>query len=49
MPDSFESDIFLLTYITLYKSHQIGRVLRYNLKFAGNPRFASWKSWRKSV
>lgn len=28
-----------------YKSHQIGRVLRYNLKFAGNPRFASWKSW----
>lgn len=31
-----------------YKSHQIGRVLRYNLKFAGNPRFASWKSWRKS-
>ena len=31
-----------------YKSHQIGRVLRYNLKFAGDPRFASWKSWRKS-
>ncbi|GAA3631959.1 patatin family protein [Lactobacillus hamsteri] len=31
-----------------YKSHQSGRVLRYNLRFAGNPRYASWKSWRQS-
>lgn len=31
-----------------YKSHQAGRVLRYNLRFAGNPRYASWKSWRQS-
>lgn len=30
------------------KSHQIGRVLRYNLRFAGKPYYASWKSWRKS-
>lgn len=31
-----------------YKSRQPGRVLRYNLRFAGNPRYASWKSWRQS-
>lgn len=31
-----------------YKSEQIGRTLRYNLRFAGNPRYASWKSWRQS-
>lgn len=31
-----------------YKSKQVGRVLRYNLKFAGDKRFASWWSWRKS-
>lgn len=30
------------------KSHQVGRVLRYNLRFAGKPYYASWKSWRKS-
>ena len=31
-----------------YKSQQIGRVLRYNLKFAGDPRYASWKLWRRT-
>lgn len=31
-----------------YKSKQPGRVLRYNLRYAGNPRYASWKSWRRS-
>lgn len=31
-----------------YKSCQPGRVLRYNLRFAGNSRYASWKSWRQS-
>ena len=31
-----------------YKSRQIGRSLRYNLRFAGNPRYASWKSWLRS-
>lgn len=31
-----------------YKSKQPGRALRYNLRFAGNPRYASWKSWRQS-
>lgn len=30
------------------KSHQIGRVLRYNLRFAGKPYYASWKSWRRT-
>lgn len=30
------------------KSRQIGRVLRYNLRFAGKPYYASWKSWRRS-
>uniref|UniRef100_UPI003F559C75 patatin-like phospholipase family protein n=1 Tax=Lactobacillus acidophilus TaxID=1579 RepID=UPI003F559C75 len=30
------------------KSKQIGRVLRYNLRFAGKPYYASWKSWRRS-
>lgn len=30
------------------KSKQPGRVLRYNLRFAGNPRYASFKSWRQS-
>lgn len=30
------------------KSKQPGRVLRYNLRFAGNPRYASWKSWFQS-
>lgn len=31
-----------------YKSHQIGRTLRYNLRFAGDPNFASWKSLFKT-
>lgn len=31
-----------------FKSKQTGRVLRYNLKYAGNARYASWKSWRSS-
>lgn len=30
------------------KSKQLGRVLRYNLRFAGKPYYASWKSWRRS-
>ena len=30
------------------KSKQIGRVLRYNLRFAGKSYYASWKSWRRS-
>ncbi len=30
------------------KSKQIGRVLRYNLRFAGKPYYASWNSWRRS-
>lgn len=30
------------------KSKQIGRVLRYNLRFAGKHYYASWKSWRRS-
>lgn len=30
------------------KSKQEGRVLRYNLRYAGNPRYASFKSWRQS-
>lgn len=30
-----------------YKSRQIGRVLRYNLRYLGNPRYASWKAWRQ--
>lgn len=30
------------------KSKQIGRVLRYNLRFAGKPYYASWRSWRRS-
>lgn len=31
-----------------FKSKQIGRVLRYNLRFAGKPYYASWRSWRRS-
>lgn len=31
-----------------YKSNQIGRVLRYNVKYAGDPRLASWQSWLKT-
>ena len=31
------------------KSKQIGRVLRYNLRFAGKPYYASWKSWRRWI
>lgn len=31
-----------------YKSRQKGRVLRYNLRFAGKPYYASWRSWRRS-
>ena len=27
-----------------YKSNQIGRVLRYNVKYAGDPRLSSWQS-----
>lgn len=30
------------------KSKQIGRVLRYNLKYAGKDYYASWRSWRRS-
>lgn len=30
------------------KSEQKGRVLRYNMRFAGKPYYASWKSWRRS-
>lgn len=30
------------------KSKQAGRVLRYNLRFAGKPYYASWRSWRRS-
>lgn len=30
------------------KSKQPGRILRYNLRFAGKPYYASWKSWRRS-
>lgn len=30
------------------KSKQNGRVLRYNLRYTGNPRYASFKSWRRS-
>lgn len=30
------------------KSRQKGRVLRYNLRFAGKPYYASWRSWRRS-
>lgn len=30
------------------KSKQAGRTLRYNLRFAGKPYYASWKSWRRS-
>lgn len=30
------------------KSEQAGRVLRYNLRFAGKPYYASWRSWRRS-
>lgn len=31
-----------------YKSKQIGRVLRYNLKYAGNPENTGWKSFVKT-
>lgn len=31
-----------------YKSKQIGRVLRYNLKYAGNPNHTGWKSLLKT-
>lgn len=31
-----------------YKSRQIGRVLRYNRKYAGDKRLASWESWLKT-
>ena len=31
-----------------YKSKQIGRVLRYNLKYAGNPSYTGWKSLLKT-
>lgn len=31
-----------------FKSKQIGRVLRYSLRFAGNPHYSSWQSWRRS-
>lgn len=31
-----------------YKSQQLGRALRYNLRYAGDPRYASWRSWRRS-
>lgn len=30
------------------KSKQPGRILRYNLRFAGKPYYASWRSWRRS-
>ena len=31
-----------------YKSKQIGRVLRYNIKYAGNPYYTGWKSLLKT-
>ena len=31
-----------------YKSGQIGRVLRYNLRFCRDPRYCSWRSWLKT-
>ncbi|MGN1315554.1 MAG: patatin family protein [Acutalibacteraceae bacterium] len=31
-----------------YKSKQIGRVLRYNLKYAGKPEYTGWKSFLKT-
>lgn len=31
-----------------YKSKQIGRVLRYNLKYTGNPNYTGWKSLLKT-
>lgn len=31
-----------------YKSRQIGRVLRYNMKYARDPRLSSWQSWLKT-
>ena len=31
-----------------YKSMQIGRVLRYNIKYAGNPNYTGWKSLLKT-
>ena len=31
-----------------YKSKQIGRVLRYNIKYAGNPSYTGWKSLLKT-
>ncbi len=31
-----------------YKSKNIGRVLRYNLKYAGNPAYTGWKSYLKT-
>ena len=31
-----------------YKSHQPGRVLRYNLRFCKDPRFCSLRSWAKT-
>ncbi|MBQ7181671.1 MAG: patatin family protein [Bacteroidaceae bacterium] len=31
-----------------YKSHQPGRVLRYNLRFIGEPRYMSWRSFLKT-
>ena len=31
-----------------YKSEQIGRVLRYNIKYAHDPRLSSWQSWPKT-
>lgn len=31
-----------------YKSEQIGRVLRYNIKYAHDPRLSSWQSWLKT-
>lgn len=31
-----------------YKSHQVGRVLRYNVRYARDPRLSSWQSWLKT-
>lgn len=31
-----------------YKSHQVGRALRYNVKYKDDPRYMSWKSWLKT-
>ena len=31
-----------------YKSNQIGRTIRYNTKYAGDKRIASWSSWMKT-